>query len=81
MRVSIAIEIADGNSAPDLALPDQRCRDHHIGPLAPFLTHVVAAEYLPAPAAWAQERRIRDKAIKDYRRSSPRRPAKFDRSV
>jgi len=79
MRVSIAIEIADDNSPRDLVLPDQSC-GNHIGPLAPFVTHV-AAEYLPVPAACAQERRARDEAIKDYRRSALGRPAKFDRSV
>ena len=79
MRVSIAIEIAGGPWPLSPALPIHRPMDC-AGPLAPFIAQLAAA-YLPAPAAWALERRARAKATAGYETSLPGGGAKFDRSV
>jgi hypothetical protein len=69
MRVSVAIEIANGYRPITYA-----------GPLSPFIAQLAAA-YLQAPAAWRLERRAHFKAIAGYQTSSPCFSGKLDCSV
>jgi len=79
MRVSIAIEIANGDRPLRPVLPDHRSMIYP-GPLSSLIAQLAAA-YLQAPATWAQERRAHSKAIAGYRTSSPGCSGKLDRSV
>jgi len=80
MRVSIAIaiDIANGDR-PRPVLPDHRSMTY-AGPSSPFIAQLAVA-YLPAPAAWALERRAHSKATVGYQTSSPGCSGKLDRSV
>jgi hypothetical protein len=79
MRISIAIEIADGPWPISPVSPDHRPIDY-AGPLAPFIAQLAAA-YLQAPAAWAPERRAHANATAGYETSLSGSGTKFDRSV
>jgi hypothetical protein len=79
MRVSIAIDIANGDRPLRPVLPDRRSTTY-AGPLSPFIAQLAVA-YLQAPAAWALERRAHSKAIAGYQTSPPGCSVKLDRSV
>jgi len=76
MRVSIAIEIADG---PWPLLPDRRSTAY-AKPLATFVAQL-AGVYLQTPTTWALKRRAHADAIAGYQLSSPGDVVQFDRSV
>jgi hypothetical protein len=79
MRVSIAIEIANGDPPFRPVLPGHPSRTY-AGALSPFIAQLAEA-YLQAPAAWALERRVHSKDIAAYQTSPPSRGVKLDRSV